>query len=341
VAERVRTARPDILLVAFGNPKQEKWIAMHGRGLGVPVTIGVGGTLDFIAGEVKRAPLWMQRSGLEWLFRLYQQPGRLWRRYVVDMGGFGYFFIRQWWLLRKRGAPGVILPALQVALIEGAAVLSIIGRADASARALLAERLDEALAASPRVVVDLSAATFLDSSAIGLLVGAAKRARELGGGLRLASVPASILSVLGVLRLHSFFEIDDSVSSALERSGSERAAPGPVQLAVEGWSVLKAPRRMDAETADELTRAGKEALASNGRLIIDLEDTRFLASAGLAVLVKLQREAEGRGGSLRLAALSAESIQVIKIARLDSFLHIYPDVRLASQPEAGAGRGSP
>jgi len=78
----VRAAKPDVLFVAYGAPAQEKWIARNLERLGVPVCMGVGGTLDFIAGVAKRAPLWMQRLGLEWLHRLCHQPWR-WRRMLA------------------------------------------------------------------------------------------------------------------------------------------------------------------------------------------------------------------------------------------------------------------
>ncbi len=80
----IREAAPDILLVGLGAPKQEKWIYMHRKELGVPVSIGVGVTFEFIAGMVKRAPYWMQRSGMEWLWRLMMEPRRLWRRYLIE-----------------------------------------------------------------------------------------------------------------------------------------------------------------------------------------------------------------------------------------------------------------
>jgi len=80
----IQAARPDVLLVALGNPKQELWIARHRHALGVSVAIGVGCTLDLLAGKSRRAPRWMQTSGLEWLFRLAQEPRRLFTRYVAD-----------------------------------------------------------------------------------------------------------------------------------------------------------------------------------------------------------------------------------------------------------------
>lgn len=79
----IREARPDIVLVAFGAPRQEEWIRAHLHDLQVPVCIGVGGAFDMLAGRVKRAPLWMQQAGLEWLFRLLQEPRRLWKRYFI------------------------------------------------------------------------------------------------------------------------------------------------------------------------------------------------------------------------------------------------------------------
>ena len=76
IIAEIRAARPDLLLVALGVPKQEKWIAAHLAALDVPVAIGVGGTLDVMAGVMKRAPHWMQKAKLEWLFRGLMQPKR-------------------------------------------------------------------------------------------------------------------------------------------------------------------------------------------------------------------------------------------------------------------------
>ena len=83
VAE-VRAARPDVLFVALGSPKQELWIDQWATALAPVVLIGVGAGLDFIAGRVQRAPAIIGRLGFEWLFRLVMEPRRLWRRYLVD-----------------------------------------------------------------------------------------------------------------------------------------------------------------------------------------------------------------------------------------------------------------
>lgn len=80
----IAAARPAFLFVAFGAPRQDLWIHEHLQALGVPVCMGVGGTFDIVAGRIPRAPRWMQRAGLEWLYRLRQEPRRLWRRYLLN-----------------------------------------------------------------------------------------------------------------------------------------------------------------------------------------------------------------------------------------------------------------
>lgn len=86
--ERLRAARPDLVLVALGTPKQERWIDRFADQLAPAVVIGVGASFDFLTGRIRRAPAWMSRAGLEWLFRLALEPGRLWRRYLVDDPAF-------------------------------------------------------------------------------------------------------------------------------------------------------------------------------------------------------------------------------------------------------------
>lgn len=99
VAAKVRQARPDLLFVALGAPKQEWWIDQYLEKTGAAVAIGVGGSFNVIAGRVRRAPLWVRRLHLEWLFRLLKEPSR-WRRQVV-LPLFAWMVIREYKLKRK------------------------------------------------------------------------------------------------------------------------------------------------------------------------------------------------------------------------------------------------
>jgi N-acetylglucosaminyldiphosphoundecaprenol N-acetyl-beta-D-mannosaminyltransferase len=96
VAERINADRPDVVWVGIGVPKQEKWMARMRPLLEAPVLVGVGAAFDFLAGRKRQAPPWMQRRGLEWLFRLSQEPGRLLGRYLRYNPAFVIAFLRQY-----------------------------------------------------------------------------------------------------------------------------------------------------------------------------------------------------------------------------------------------------
>jgi N-acetylglucosaminyldiphosphoundecaprenol N-acetyl-beta-D-mannosaminyltransferase len=100
-ADAVRAARPDLVLVALGAPKQEVWMHRYRDALAPAVLVGVGASLDFVAGRVRRAPRWVSSAGLEWLWRLSREPRRLWKRYLIDDAQFIPILVRT---LRKRRA---------------------------------------------------------------------------------------------------------------------------------------------------------------------------------------------------------------------------------------------
>ena len=100
VCDAIRASGADLLFVAMGSPKQEQWIARNLAFTGARFALGVGGSFDHLSGLVRRAPRWMQRSGLEWLHRLLQEPRRLWRRYLIGNFAFVLLVLRQ--LTRSR-----------------------------------------------------------------------------------------------------------------------------------------------------------------------------------------------------------------------------------------------
>ena len=100
VVEAVRAARPHFLFLGIPSPRKEYWLSEHAGRLGVPFVMGVGGTFDVVAGKVRRAPLWVQRAGCEWLYRLAQEPRRMWRRYLRGNSMFLALTVGEWWRSR-------------------------------------------------------------------------------------------------------------------------------------------------------------------------------------------------------------------------------------------------
>jgi N-acetylglucosaminyldiphosphoundecaprenol N-acetyl-beta-D-mannosaminyltransferase len=107
IVNQIRESRADILFIAFGTPRKELWVKRYLTAMEVPAIHGVGGSFDVLAGVIPRAPLWMQRNGLEWLFRLFQEPRRMWRRYLITNTLFLMLLVREWFRYRL----GLIVPA--------------------------------------------------------------------------------------------------------------------------------------------------------------------------------------------------------------------------------------
>jgi N-acetylglucosaminyldiphosphoundecaprenol N-acetyl-beta-D-mannosaminyltransferase len=95
IVQKIAEAQPDVLFIGLGSPKQEKWTDRFKDRYKAPVSIGVGISFDYVAGTVKRAPLWMQNIGLEWFWRLAMEPKRLWRRYLVNDPVFFWMILKQ------------------------------------------------------------------------------------------------------------------------------------------------------------------------------------------------------------------------------------------------------
>jgi N-acetylglucosaminyldiphosphoundecaprenol N-acetyl-beta-D-mannosaminyltransferase len=222
ICRRIREAQADILLVSFGCPKQEKWLARNYREAGVPVAMGVGATIDFLAGAVKRAPMWMRRCGMEWLYRAAQEPKRLVGRYWKDIRIVGPGLLRQLFKMRGRHAAGVAAAEVRATGQESAPrvvfrplVLKLPVRLDAiSARdASLWAQVESDEAAW--IVADASEVMFLDSTGTGKLVRLARMARERGGRIILAGATAAVTGPLALMKLNEYFETAPDVPTAL------------------------------------------------------------------------------------------------------------------------------
>jgi N-acetylglucosaminyldiphosphoundecaprenol N-acetyl-beta-D-mannosaminyltransferase len=96
VADAIAAAKPDVLFVAMTSPMKERFMARWSARMNVPVCHGVGGSFDVMAGKVERAPALWQRLGLEWLYRVKQEPGRLWKRYLFTNVAFVKLVAREW-----------------------------------------------------------------------------------------------------------------------------------------------------------------------------------------------------------------------------------------------------
>lgn len=217
ILRRIEEAKPDILLVAFGNPKQERWLAMHRDRIKVPVCIGVGGTLDSLSGTVPRAPQWMQRKGLEWLYRVIQEPQRLAARYVADA------------VCLLRHLPGYLaamasqpqhknVSNIVVEQIGNTRLISMIG----DLRGQTLEEFDvysrNACTEGMNIVLDMSRTGYMGPDSLASLLRLESRMRRRREQLWLAEVPSHLSRIFRSGQLHRYFMTTTMVGDALYRT---------------------------------------------------------------------------------------------------------------------------
>ncbi len=326
----VREAKPDILLVAFGNPKQEKWIAMHRYDLQVPVMIGVGATLDFIAGSARRAPRWMQRTGLEWMHRMVQDPNRLAKRYVTDFFVFGTFLLRQLWLMRRFGPLPVTLPVDEDLVVNGVGVLRTQGVLSVANLAAFSQHATQLIERANQLVIDFSQVDYIDSAVVGTLVHLTKELRANGGELYLVEVPQKIQKTLELLHLDKYLKIQERLEEILyngrnvrtTRQAASTDLHSMILIDGEPWKVVHAPFCIDASNASQFHAECLKVIEEPQNLLLDFTNTTMIASAGLAVLADLHRKAQPMQRRLLLKGVGKDILQILRLSKFDQFLQI-------------------
>ncbi len=320
ILQRLQEAQPDILLVAFGCPKQEKWISMHYRTLGIPCSIGVGATVDFLAGKVSRAPAWISKLGLEWVYRLSQEPKRLFGRYWKDI----CFLISQSWqeIHVTRATRSLPPPAPKESVgLAGVEVISWNG-------AVSSNGMDEIPMPSMKApfMVDLSGVTRLDSRGLGMMLRLIRESWTARvTGCFLAPSPA-VKMVVEVTRLERILPMAATKEEAITLLAREGATPR-LQAHVEDEGArlgFQLPERLTAENVEAVGQVIKQSWEEHPgarRIFMDFSDTTFVDSSGLGLLLRIHRMAASRAsGRMEVLHLHTNIQNVIRVARLENLL---------------------
>jgi N-acetylglucosaminyldiphosphoundecaprenol N-acetyl-beta-D-mannosaminyltransferase len=235
ILSRIEEARPDILLVAFGNPKQEKWLAMHRHRLKVPVCIGVGGSFDFLSGKVPRAPLWMQQYSLEWLYRAAHDPSRLAMRYANNIVGLLRYLPIQIVALamqaKRRSSTQITNES-----VGAVRVLRIDGSFTGSLLAQFEKDVCGAIVSGYHIVLDMSETAYIGADALGTLIRLLTTARRWKRELWIAGLDPLLCRVVRASRLGRFFRMAPRVAEALRRIEPEQA---PVSAFGKDWAFCR------------------------------------------------------------------------------------------------------
>ena len=328
ISKRVSAVRPDLMLVSFGCPKQEKWISKHYQRLGIPVSIGVGATLDFIAGRVKRAPPLMQRTGTECLYRLAQEPRRLFGRYAGDFIHFVPAITRQCLSLRARRHP-TDAPSL-ITATPSASLREVRIRGDLSATGLdrNAAVFEEAMAACAHCQLDLAEVHFLDSTGAAMLVQWHRRLRDQGKQLQIVNPSSAVLNTLHLLQLAKYFNLtektNDGPTHVLAAANTEPVVPpypGGHTMAWQGEITAANVEAVWSTTVHHLSANGAPPRKTH---LINIARLQFIDSSGAELMARLRLWARGQEQRLRFIGARPDVRNVLEMAGLGDLLDGLP-----------------
>ncbi len=299
ILRRLREAKPDILLVAFGCPTQEKWINMNYRAAGVPFVLGAGSNFDFLTGT-----------------------GRTQSRGGKNVFKFFCAVLGQWWRLRARkktspAAPADVMPDPHGNLVVHAPAR--LGAAEVQAAQAEWQRAVE----SGHVMFDLAETTFIDSTGVGMLIRLRKRARELNRQFILIAPRPPVVAALKLMKLDEFFTVQASVAGArILMESSAGASPvtsgmtaGQLQIRWTGEITTLNAVELGAYTESELSQ-----LSAGVGVVIDLARVTFVDSTGIGLMVRFKKNLKRRDIALKFSHVSPSVRNVIRATQLEAFL---------------------
>jgi exopolysaccharide biosynthesis WecB/TagA/CpsF family protein/anti-anti-sigma factor len=299
IRHRLHAAKPDVLLVALGSPKQEKWINMNYRESGVPFVLGAGMSFDFLTGEG----------------RPVRRAGKLFSKFTRSV-------LRQWWRLRAKksglpvAGPNVIPDPFGNLVIHAPARL---GAAEAQAGQSEWLRAVE----NGHVMFDLTDTVFADSTGIGALIRLRRRARELGWQFFLVAPRPQVEGALKLMKLDEFFMIQASVAGArivMESAAGAAAVTSGVQ---ETELQIRWTGEVTALNAVELGAYTESELAqvSPGMTVmIDLSRVTFVDSTGIGLMVRFKKNLKRHDINLKFTGAITSVRTVIRQTQLEEFL---------------------
>lgn len=205
VIDDIRRVDPDILCVALGNPKQERFIAAHRDRLGCPVMVGIGGSLDMLVGDKRRAPRWVQSVGAEWIVRAAQEPARLGGRYLGDARSFVPLLARA----RRTSKKYQEGPSAHLRLAPGGLVEMTVRHADHRRSNETYAQIVGALESWTSVEVDFGDAGSIDSIGHDTLIGVLRMARSVGVPVNLGSRRTALDQCLSDFGTLEFIDEED------------------------------------------------------------------------------------------------------------------------------------
>ncbi|MDM8543404.1 WecB/TagA/CpsF family glycosyltransferase [Desulfococcaceae bacterium HSG9] len=340
IVERINRSGADILLIGFGNPKQEIWFERNRNRLNVPVSIGIGGTYEFIVGTVTRAPRWMQKTGTEWIFRITQDPKRLWKRYFVGFFKFGlmifpavlyYRYKNLMYKLTHRKPVAENGADMSVTANPYITVIKLPKRLDAAYVSKAAAFIEKATRENTMPVLDFHQCAFIDSSGLGYIVKLWHKMAEKNAKLFFTGVMhASVVRCFKLSRVYDIFKdlIFENTADVLNHIKLKRPLPSfyYTMTSEDKFVIMTLFGRLDAAQMLKLDVATIIRQIGRNPLLMHLKHLNFTDSTGLRLFLKLFKHCSGHNKTFMLCEPSDNFAQMLRITKLNTLFEIEPNL---------------
>lgn len=330
IIEEINRCAPDLLFLNLGNPKQEIWFERIRSHLKVPLSMGVGGSFEMFCKAIPRAPKWMQNIGLEWLFRLSQEPRRLWRRYLYDIVKLSFlaiplvFYHQMSWLmykLRSRGKNHLKKPLLFISPERTLSVIQLpplLGGPICSDVLLFAE---EAFCQDV-VILDFEKVLHIDLEGISLLITLWQEAARLKKSIFALRASEDVVLLMKFHRMWDLLaatlcQSPDEILAHLVREGTEPALYDTMQQR-DREVVVSLFGRLNSELESEEFIEHFAPVLDGKDCTLDLRYCSFINNSGFVCLLKLQEYMLEQNREFKISGLSSELKTLFRVNGVSS-----------------------
>ena len=337
ITDRINKSNADILLIDFGSPKQGLWFDRNRYRLKVPVSIDLNETFECIVGSVKNAPVWMRKTGTGWIFRMTQNPKRLWRIYFTGIFKFGLMLLpailyyrlkrfvfklrhKQLSILETRSPESIDNNMLHINIVR------LPDHLDASIVSSVKDQIGPMIDQVSNIVLEFDQVTFIDSSGLGFIITLWRKLQERGKTLFLTGLTPSTRRFFKLTRMLERLEehICDNAEAVLERIKTKEKPPGFyfVSQKKNGIAHIRLYGTMDAGQKEKINIDAILAEIGVSDCIMDLKDLKFADSAGLMFFLKLHKHLAGLSRRMFLCNLNQTVRQLFRISKTEQLFNI-------------------
>ncbi len=333
IIKRINKTCPDILLIGFGNPKQELWFNRNKHKLNAAVTIGIGGTYEFIVGNVSRAPTWIQNCGMEWIYRITQDPKRLWKRYAIGLSKLSALTLpmlscsflhrskNQSLIQSKQAFLCDIKPSWNLNEVK----VTLSKKLTSDSMQTFIEHWEAYTLNHKKVIIDYIDVEFIDPNALGMLVRFYKRLQK--NGIQILSDGLVNQEIIDLFKVNQMWDLINTLDTGIQLNVENNNRLITIEKKTSAYTLASLKGRLDANRATKINFSEVIPQFGAAHVILNLTRLEFVDSTGLRLFFYIQKELKKQNKKLFLMSPNNSVTQLLTITNLIGFFNVIPELK--------------